>query len=931
MGIRAARLHSKVGFLGNAMSGPKRRRSLSRSRSRESAPFDSCKPLEENEELLRQMAESIFEIFWMLDADSMRVTYVSPAYEAITGRTCASLYENPLSYREVIHPEDRMRVLAPLNELLASNTFDEEFRIVRSDGKVRWIWSRGFLVRDSRGRIYRIAGTALDITPRKNAEIALRESEERYRDLVEHSEDLICTHDLSGRLISVNELPARLLGYSPSELLKIPMRELVAPEFRSQFDDYLTFIGKHGVAAGILCVLTKAGDRKLWEYHNTLQREGARPGFVRGIAHDVTEQRRMERALKLSEEKFSKAFKSNPAAITISTLESGRIIDVNASFEEMSGFPRDELIAKTSLDVGILDPSEWEKIVEILRARGSILGAEVKIRHKSGKMITARFSCDVIELGGEKCVLTLGEDITQRKEAESQLLEKTAYLDALIQESPVAKLVYDHEGRITLCNHAFERLFQYRLEEISGKNLDQIMAPPELVAEAEKYTALTLHRQAVHASGQRRRKDGKLIDVEIHGVPFKTEGRLLGGYVVYIDLSGRRRLQEQLFRTQQLEAIAHVAAGIAHDFNNTLTGILGFAQLLSKSMSPGSVQHNRAEQIVAAAIRGRVITSQLLSMGAPGRGEQKVLDLARLVRDSESILRTILGENIKLSIQIRPNRGLALVDPDQFLQVLMNLTLNARDSMPTGGEFIIDISDRNPPVEAASPDIALKDGGYVVASFTDTGIGMDEATKSRIFEPFFTTKLYGKGTGLGLTSVAGIVERTGGFIEVESAPGRGSSFRIFLPQAKGAMTPVQEPGKSSGVELSPQVHTILLAEDDDAVRHVAEAVFEEHRLRVLSARTGLDAISLAEQHAGPIDLLITDVVMPELSGPDLAKCLKKRRSELKVLFVTGYDAEKLAAHINSSPAYPTLRKPFRQEELIEMINKAIDFAADRPT
>lgn len=911
------------------MSRPKRRQPLKNSGSGDSTPREARKPRLQDDDLFMQMAEDILEIFWILDADSMRVIYVSPAYEKITGRTCTSLIENPQSYHEVIHPEDRWRVAARLNELLTTAGFDEEFRIVRADGEIRWIWSRGFLVRDRRGRIYRIAGTALDITPRKRAEISLRESEERYRDLVEHSEDLICTHDLSGKLLSVNELPAKLLGYSPSELLGIPMREMLAPEFRRQFDDYLASIAEKGVASGILCVLTKSGERRIWEYRNTLQMKVTGPGIVRGIAHDVTLQRRMERALKLSEEKFSKAFKSNPAAISISTLEAGRFIDVNASFEEKSGHSRADLIGRTVLDVGLLTSNEFVELTEVLKSEGGIHGAEAHVRHKSGKNMTIRYSCEVIELDGEKCVLTLGEDVTERKEAESQLLEKTAYLDALIQESPIAKLVYDAEGRITLCNPAFERLFQLTFADIAGKNLDQVMAPPEFLAEAESYTALTLKGEPVHASGLRRRGDGKLIDVEIHGVPFTAGGRLLGGYVVYVDLSARRQLQDQLLRTQQLEAIAHVGAGIAHDFNNILTGILGFAQLLAKGMTPGSDQHQRAQQIVAAAIRGRAITSQLLSMGVSGQSEPRILDLAQRVREVEPILRTVLGEDVKISIESRPNRGLALIDPDQFLQILMNLTLNARDAMHAGGKFSIEVYGCRSPRVDLVPGNVFVEREYVVASFTDTGIGMDEETKAQIFEPFFTTKLFGKGTGLGLTSVAGIVERAGGFIEVESAPACGSSFRIFLPQAKGAMNLAPEPTGPSEAVMCAQVHKVLLAEDDKSVRRVVEALFERHRVEVLSASSGFDAISLAEQHSGPIDLLVTDVVMPEMSGPDLARRLKLRWSDLKVLFVTGYDAEKLAVHIGSEPGYPVLRKPFREEELIEMVNKAMRFGLGR--
>lgn len=230
------------------MSISKKNKSAGRSRDLRGQALGPADCALSKDELFTQMAENIREIFWMLDAASKRVMYVSPAYETITGRSCESLYREPLSYREVIHPEDTLRVLTRLDEIMSTETFDEEFRIVKPDGEIRWVWNRGFLVKDRRDKIYRIVGTALDVTARKKAEEALRTSEERYRDLVEHSEDLICTHDLNGNLLSVNESPARILGYSPTELTGMSLQEVLAPEFRQDLDTYLSFIGKEGAA-----------------------------------------------------------------------------------------------------------------------------------------------------------------------------------------------------------------------------------------------------------------------------------------------------------------------------------------------------------------------------------------------------------------------------------------------------------------------------------------------------------------------------------------------------------------------------------------------------------------------------------------------------------------------------------------------------------
>jgi len=283
--------------------------------------------LSKTEERFRQMADNIQEIFWILDPQTKEVSYVSPAFEQICELPLDSLYSNPTSYRELIHPQDRPRVLAELEKLESTNRFDEEFRIVCPSGAVKWIRAIGFTAKDPAGTVTTLVGTAQEITARKELEIVTRESEDRYRDLVEHSTDLICTHDLEGRLLSVNELPAKLLGYSREELLNKPMRDFLLPDARAQFDQSLLDIQKHGFVKGLMVVLTKTGERRIWEYHNTLRTDGVTAPVVRGIAHDITDQRRVEKALRLSEEKFSKAFRCSPTILWISTLQEGRVLE----------------------------------------------------------------------------------------------------------------------------------------------------------------------------------------------------------------------------------------------------------------------------------------------------------------------------------------------------------------------------------------------------------------------------------------------------------------------------------------------------------------------------------------------------------------------------------------------------------------------------
>jgi PAS domain S-box-containing protein len=333
-----------------------------------------------------------------------------------------AIYSNPTSYRELIHPGDRQRVLTALETLENTNRFEEEFRIVCPSGAVKWLRAIGFNVKDSAGVIQTFVGTVQEITTRKEMEAVLKESEDRYRDLVEHSTDLICTYNLEGRLLSVNELPARLLGYSPEELIKKPMREFLLAEARAQFDESLLTIERDGFVKGSMVVLTKTGERRIWEYHNTLRTDGVTAPIVRGIAHDVTDQKRMERALRLSEEKFSKAFLASPFAIVISTMEDGKLLDANDSFVRIMEFSRKESIGRTSSELGLWSGlNDRDDILNEFKQAGRVQSKQITLQTKLGRHLTVNYSAELIEVGGRKCLLSVYEDITERKRAEEEL------------------------------------------------------------------------------------------------------------------------------------------------------------------------------------------------------------------------------------------------------------------------------------------------------------------------------------------------------------------------------------------------------------------------------------------------------------------------------------------------------------------------------
>jgi len=431
--------------------------------------------LGKSEERFQQMAENIQEIFWMMDPKTKEATYVSPAFERICEIPLESIYSDPTSYRELIHPADRQRVLCALEKLESTNGFDEEFRIVCHSGTVKWLRAIGYQAKDSTGAVQNFVGTVQEITARKVMEVALRESEDLFRDMVEHSSDLICTHTLEGRILSVNEMPARLLGYTKEEVLAKPMQEFLLPEARPQFEQELKNIQRDGFIKGLMVVLTKSGERRIWEYHNTLRTDGVSVPIVRGIAHDVTEQKRMERALRLSEEKFSKAFLASPYALVISTMEEGRLIEVNDSFLRINGFTREESIGRTSFELGLWTrDADRDEIIKEIQNRGRIQSREMSFRGKGGQRLVVNYSAEVIQLGGHSCLLSVGEDISKRKRADEELQRAQARIESILNSVADVHFLLDWDWVYVYVNEAAVRALARPSEQILGHTLWEV-------------------------------------------------------------------------------------------------------------------------------------------------------------------------------------------------------------------------------------------------------------------------------------------------------------------------------------------------------------------------------------------------------------------------------------------------------------------------
>ncbi len=621
----------------------------------------------------------------------------------------------------------------------------------------------------------------------------------------------------------------------------------------------------------------------------------------------------------------------------------GVILQINSQTESLFGYTREELIGQR-IETLVPDRQReqhrlhFSRFAEKPKTRRMGAGLDLKGRRRDGSEFPVEISLSPVSTDIGMVVLSAIRDVSDRKRIEDelartneelgrrkdrQLWEYQNRLALVVDSSHDAIIGKNLDGVITSWNKGAERIYGYKAEEVIGRPIE-LLAPPDRKEEITKILAdIRAGRQVEHFETIRVTKDGRHLYVSISVSPIREAGgEIVGASTIARDVTTQKKTEEQLRQGQKMEAVGRLAGGVAHDFNNILGIITSCTELLRPHISSAALPVELAGYIRDACKRGSSLTRQLLAFSRRQQPVQaRVVELNERLQDVSKLLRPLMGDDVSVVFVPRSESAFVEADPGQLDQILLNLAVNSRDAMEKGGKFVIETDTADFDEAFVRQHPPMQPGRYVLLAVSDNGSGMDEATRSRIFEPFFTTKEVGKGTGLGLATVYGIVKQNGGHIWVYSEVGHGTTFKIFLPSADEKAGMAREVAEEVAFPRG-EGSTILLVEDDPIMRRLTRQMLQDQGYFVIEAHDGKSALELATSHQGSLDLVLTDVVMPGVSGPELVLRLMDSHPETRFLYMSGYTGELVAEH-GLAEGVALLEKPFTRAALLTTIEKAL--------
>ncbi|MGA2477360.1 MAG: PAS domain S-box protein [Spirochaetia bacterium] len=833
---------------------------------------------------------------------------------------------------------------------------------LRKDGSRIMVALTNSVIRDEEGRTVGIASTAHDVTLRKRAEEALRDSERQLTEIVDFLPDATLAIDKEGRVIIWNKAIEKMTGIPATQMIGKGDHAYAVPFYGRASMQLVDFVLEDYTEIPVrYSNITREGDTLSAEvfcnalYNNTgawvfskvsplRNQSGAIIGAIESI-RDITMRRRTEEALRESEQRYRSLVEKSKDGIFVA--QDGFLKYGNRAALVLVGYSEQELSARPFIE--LIHPDDRAKVVDRYQKR--LGGEEVESRYtfrlirKDGDIKWVELGATLLYFEGKPATLNIITDITERRQAEEVLQESERRLSEIVDFLPDATFAIDTEGTITAWNRAIEQMtgktkkqmlgcrnYEYAIPFYGHRRpilIDFTLDSQEEINEkyafvekrgdtclAEVFTPLLHEGKGAHLWG-------------VATLLRNEKGKIVGAIESIRDITIRKRAEEekaklegQLLQAQKMESVGRLAGGVAHDFNNMLGVILGHTEMALELVDPGQPVHADLEEIRKAAERSADLTRQLLAFARKQTVAPRVLDLNQTVEGMLTMLERLVGEDVHLTWQPKADLWPVMVDRSQIDQILTNLCVNARDAISNVGKIIIETENSVIDKAYCTDHAGFVAGEYVLLAVTDDGCGMDKETLSHMFEPFFTTKGIGKGTGLGLATVYGIVKQNSGFINVYSEPDHGTRFTIYLPRYSGK-TEQARGMQAEGPALRGH-ETILLVEDEPASLKLIRKMLEGQGYTVLTAGTPGEAIRLAREHVGEIHLLMTDVIMPEMNGRDLARNLLSLYPHLKRLFASGYTANVIAHHGVLSEGVHFIQKPFSIRVLAAKVREALD-------
>jgi two-component system cell cycle sensor histidine kinase/response regulator CckA len=911
----------------------------------------------EHNAYLQALLQNLPLAIMVLDQDR-RIQMCNPAFEKLFGYRLSEIKNvRPESF---LTPPNRVTEVADvIKRVIAGEVVRAQTMRKRRDGLVVDVQALVVpLILNGR----RIGSVAIyeDIGERCRAEQAQRQAEERFRSLFENAVEGIFQTTPEGKYLSANPALARMYGYSsPAELVETiqdiehslyadPLRR---KEFRQRIED------RDFVEAFESEIVRKDG-AKVWisESARAVRDANGRVVSYEGTVENVTDRKRSEIERQVTTEIVHAISVTDNLSDLLTAMHGAlqKVMDARNCFvalyepstgvfnfpffaDQVESVPPPQMVWRSCAayvyragHAMLIPPERFYELVaqeEVERRESpaaSWLGVPLRAtRGAIGVLVVQNYERDGVYTQRDlEFLSTIADQIAfaiERKRAEGRIRESEARLRVLIEQLPAVLWTVDKDLRFTSMLGAGLARLGLRPNQLAGLTLQEYFETPD-----PTFVPFAAHRRAVAGEPVTFAVEWKNGSYACHVEPLRGgEGEVLGAICMALDITDRKELEERFRQAQKMEAVGRLAGGIAHDFNNLLMVIQGYADLLTERLAPDDPLRRNAEQIQMASQRATGLTQQLLAFSRKQILAPKILNVQSVVGDMEKILHRLIGEDIQLDTSSEKNLGLVKADRSQLEQVILNLAVNARDAMPSGGRLTIETANVELDSSFARVPQVLAPGKYVMLAVGDNGVGMDADTQAHIFEPFFTTKEKGKGTGLGLATVYGIVKQSGGYIWVYSEPGRGATFKVYLPR-------IEEENASTGSDhvrarsLPRGSEMVLLVEDEKGVRELTREYLEMCGYSVIEAKDGPSALDLASLHTGPIDLLMTDVVMPGISGRELAERIVRLRPDIKILYMSGYTDRAIVHHGILQNDAVLLQKPFTLATLASKIREILE-------